>query len=1061
MKLFGFEFGRKKLDEPVVVHEDSAGIRDITPAVIRPELHKVDIPDNKKPGKIPAVKSSVLTYAGIDQQRGRFNESEYDLDVIGRIEDTEAYFAQANSKKSGLMFKEGYEFVGPNPRTIQYIKLRFKQMAQATGIPTKELLKAVGSSLVRKSNAFLVKARKTEASGGLPRMALGKNKPLEPVAGYFVAAAETMKPDLDEYGQVRRWKQELPDGNHKFHKPENVIHFAINKKDGLKFGTPTVIPVIEDIKALRKIEENIELLVYQHLFPLFHYKIGSDDMPAGINEKGEDEVDVARYQVRMMPSEGGLVTSHRHEIKLIGAENQSLRAEGYLEHFKKRVLSGLGVSAVDMGEGECYDEHTQTLTRSGWKFHWQIDHENEEIATYNLETRRIEFHVPNHKYEGFYKGPMIHFTGKHIDQMVTPAHDMYAWHNEHHIWGKYTAQEIIDGKAGTNSMFIADRPFADGEIPDTDRTISQATLAGTICAVGRVEGKDIILRKTRRFDSEELITQLQELEVPYEVIGQKDALLSVPAVSFDGFLSRLLTVTSSNPRALLNVLSRWSLQTRRAFLRSYIYNSDVKTDHASYIFNFTKTEDRDLFHEIILSAGWNLLTSRKLDPEGKEYWRCSVNPTAIPREGRLINIHKNVEVVDYAGIIYCYNVPNHLFVTRRNGKVAIQGNTANRSTSDNMSTNLVDSVKDIQRHFEAQFNDFVIHELLLESRLGVDALAEENLVYLKFKEIDLDHQIKKEAHYADQFNKDIITLHEARAGIGRQPFSIPTPDESENDPEISSKYPEWYATRWKLIGEPTVLIQSIDEPYSPAAKAAAAARSTEITESGNEEAGRQQEEREKRLTAAKPTASASKDSFLSTKFNDLESDLIVMTQGSRWDMLWFRQLAATTETLMKNELRSRVMASFVKGYKAVNNNSDTLIAANIRTRSKLSSRVDFYVHRLMNQLVSTVDRQGIDDLQKDDRIQKVKSVFSSLRYRNEFIEDVEIRKAYYLGQIEGARDRGIKAYRLVVDANSCEKCKMAAQEVYPIGDFTSLDDVPPLHPNSRTTLEFIRNDIDG
>src|ERR1035437_1738958 len=47
----------------------------------------------------------------------------------------------------------------------------------------------------------------------------------------------------------------------------------------------------------------------------------------------------------------------------------------------------------------------------------------------------------------------------------------------------------------------------------------------------------------------------------------------------------------------------------------------------------------------------------------------------------------------YEGDIYCYNVPNHLFVTRRNGKVTIQGNTTNGSTADNVSQALKDSIK--------------------------------------------------------------------------------------------------------------------------------------------------------------------------------------------------------------------------------------------------------------------------------------------------------------------------------------------------------------------------------
>ena len=43
-------------------------------------------------------------------------------------------------------------------------------------------------------------------------------------------------------------------------------------------------------------------------------------------------------------------------------------------------------------------------------------------------------------------------------------------------------------------------------------------------------------------------------------------------------------------------------------------------------------------------------------------------------------------------------------------------------------------------------NEDIINELLLESNFNFDPLDEENIVYFKFKEIDLELQIKKENH---------------------------------------------------------------------------------------------------------------------------------------------------------------------------------------------------------------------------------------------------------------------------------------------------------------------------
>ena len=289
------------------------------------------------------------------------------IDLAGQVllHNTESLVRQSFKKKEGLMFKEGFGCQGANKETVRYYKTRMHQIAHATNIPTSLLLKRTARSLIRTSNAFIIKKRDETASGGRVRVSQ-TGKILKPIAGYFPAAPETMRIDLDaNTGKTHKWRQVLPDGRYKDFAVEDVIHFTIDRREGFIFGVPSIIPVIDDIRALRQIEENIELLLYQNLFPLFHYKVGTETAPAGYTESGNREVDVIKEQIRLMPSEGAIVTPERHEIKAIGSEGRALRAEGYLTHFKKRVVSGLGVSAVDMGEGDTTNRSTAfTMSRA-------------------------------------------------------------------------------------------------------------------------------------------------------------------------------------------------------------------------------------------------------------------------------------------------------------------------------------------------------------------------------------------------------------------------------------------------------------------------------------------------------------------------------------------------------------------------------------------------------------------------------------------------------------------------------------------------------------------------
>lgn len=306
------------------------------------------------------VQNPAIIYNSIgrpNKRRGIFDAPEYDLYEIGRIEDIDAYVRQAFKKKIGLFLKEGFDYVGRNKKVVRYIKTRFQQIAQASNISHQELVRRCVTQFVKKSNSFLIKVRDVGASGGSVRTDLS-GKTLKPVAGYFPAPPETMEADVDISGKPTMWRQRLPNGIIKEFLPDDVIHFCFDKKEGLIFGTPILTPVVDDIRALRTIEENIELLIYKHLFPIFQYKVGTPEQPAGIAENGENEIDIVRREIQFMPTEGGLVTPERHEIKSIGAESKALRAESYLEHFKRRVFSGLGMSAVDFGEGDTSNKST-------------------------------------------------------------------------------------------------------------------------------------------------------------------------------------------------------------------------------------------------------------------------------------------------------------------------------------------------------------------------------------------------------------------------------------------------------------------------------------------------------------------------------------------------------------------------------------------------------------------------------------------------------------------------------------------------------------------------------
>ena len=352
MKIFGINIGRRKKKLPVAsddLKKDVAGIKDRPQNVSGIRVIKIE--------KMPRIHSPVLSFklrTGVEN----FEEPEYDMAEIGRIEDIEGYVQRAFTQKEGLMFKEGWSLGGKNPRTIKYVKQRFEQISTVTNTPFNMTFRGLGEDLIRFSNSFIVKVRNIKASGGKPRLVPGKQAPLHPVAGYYSMPVSTVKFKRTDTGKILKYRQELPSGAYKEFAPDNVIHVSFRKKKGFLVGTPSLIPVKDDIRALRRIEENIEMLVYQCLFPLYHYTVGTENAPAREYPDGTREIDAVRAEIEVMPSEGMIVTPERHSITAVGAEGRALRAEGYLTHFKQRIFAGLGVSAVDMGEGDSSNRST-------------------------------------------------------------------------------------------------------------------------------------------------------------------------------------------------------------------------------------------------------------------------------------------------------------------------------------------------------------------------------------------------------------------------------------------------------------------------------------------------------------------------------------------------------------------------------------------------------------------------------------------------------------------------------------------------------------------------------
>jgi len=321
----------------------------------------------KKPVIASRVNNAGVAYGvlGPTQSRTSFQVAEYNLGEISKVMDIESYVRQAFNKHVELCLKEGYDISSRNEEATLYIKRRLREFAEVSGLTFDMVLRSILQNIVAYANSFVVKVRDFKRSSGMPVNRIsGPN--LQPIAAYFPMDPTSMRVKRDFHGKILKYWQRVP-GNPIMPQfiPEDIIHIYYDKKEGFAFGTPYVVPVLDDIRSLRRMEENVEMLINAHLFPLYHYTVGTETAPAEIYEDGTTEVDVIKEQIERMPTEGSIVTPERHEITNLGAQGKAIEAEAYLKYFERRVIAGLGISDISLGRGDTANRATaSTIDKS-------------------------------------------------------------------------------------------------------------------------------------------------------------------------------------------------------------------------------------------------------------------------------------------------------------------------------------------------------------------------------------------------------------------------------------------------------------------------------------------------------------------------------------------------------------------------------------------------------------------------------------------------------------------------------------------------------------------------
>ena len=281
----------------------------------------LDSEEIKSLSKVMKVAALALGFQGTTyyyNTRATFEPAPYDFDRIMQAADTDSYVKQALFKYKELFWKEGWKIVGENPEAVSFLYERIDFMEMAMKRPFLDFLTEISDQLFKYANAFVVKAR-GDISEYFPR-SLNSMNGGDPVVGYYLIPTEQVRILRDKFNRPKSYQQATdpltysPTERDPVWTADRVIHMHIDRKTGRAFGTPFLSSVLDDIIALRQMEEDIQNLVHRELFPLYKYKIGTPEQPAE-----PDEIDKAASEIENMRAEGGLIIPHRHDIDVVNA----------------------------------------------------------------------------------------------------------------------------------------------------------------------------------------------------------------------------------------------------------------------------------------------------------------------------------------------------------------------------------------------------------------------------------------------------------------------------------------------------------------------------------------------------------------------------------------------------------------------------------------------------------------------------------------------------------------------------------------------------------------------
>jgi len=394
-----------------------------------------------------------------------------------------------------------------------------------------------------------------------------------------------------------------------------------------------------------------------------------------------------KYAEEILKKDGVVVV----EEKLVGEEfslqafvdGSRMSAMPPVQDFKRAFENDTGPN--------CYSSDTEILTNNGWKRFDKLT-EKDKVAVYNPRWNFLQFQKPKKIYWMKYSGKMISFKNRDIDLLVTPNHRMLLQRRK----GKNRLEVVEAGRYKGERYILQAANWNGGrkrkyfnlpgykkhfrfksikiDIRTWARFLGLYLSEGYVSIDKRNSGRVYICqsKKSKHFKAMKKIIG----KLPFKFSIEKNG-FRINSIQLATYLKKF---GNSNEKYVPSYIKNADKETILEFLKAFCMG-DGDIHHGKMRFSTSSKKLSDDLQEMIIKTGHSgvITVDRRttmVNPLNKKLYPANPIYSIEIKPKKKTCIRKNhVKTVDYDGYVGCVTVSTGFVLVRRNGRVAISGNT--------------------------------------------------------------------------------------------------------------------------------------------------------------------------------------------------------------------------------------------------------------------------------------------------------------------------------------------------------------------------------------------------